>query len=150
MALTPKQERFAELVVSGHSYSESYRIAYDCQNSKPETINRKAVEVAQNNKVAQRIKELRASVMKDIAWSRRIAVERLVAINEAAVKYLTEAEDGILHRNASAAFFSSLDRLNGMLGTDERPSRGMLAIPGITDEMEQWEKDIMEPLTEWD
>ena len=40
--LTPKQEKFAQEVASGKSQAQAYRIAYDADNMKAETINSKA------------------------------------------------------------------------------------------------------------
>jgi DNA-binding transcriptional MocR family regulator len=39
--------------------SEAYRRAYDASRMKPETVNRKAVELIQNGKVAARVEALR-------------------------------------------------------------------------------------------
>jgi len=59
--LTEKQEAFC-IAYCGEAKgnaSEAYRMAYDAENMKPETIHRKAKEVMANGKIAARIKELR-------------------------------------------------------------------------------------------
>jgi len=56
--LTSKQEAFCvEYVKNGGNASAAYRHAYDCENSKDSTINRKALEVLENGKVTARIQE---------------------------------------------------------------------------------------------
>jgi len=64
--LTEKQERFC-IAYCGEAKgnaSEAYRIAYDCENMKPESIHREAKEVVDNPKIASRIKELREPAVK--------------------------------------------------------------------------------------
>jgi phage terminase small subunit len=57
--LTPKQDKFARIYVETSNASEAYRQAYDVgENTKPETVWRKACEVLANGKVAARVIEL--------------------------------------------------------------------------------------------
>lgn len=58
MALTQKQEAFAQAYMQAGSASEAYRMAYDASKSKPESVHRLAYGVLENVKVASRIKEL--------------------------------------------------------------------------------------------
>lgn len=67
--LTPKQRKFAELVVDGMSLADAYRNAYDCERMKPESIRRSAVEVMTNLSVSAAIER--------IAAGRKRAVEAL-------------------------------------------------------------------------
>lgn len=62
MALTPKQEAFCLAYLETGNASEAYRRAYDCTNSKPESVNRLAKAQLDNVKIASRIEELRAPV----------------------------------------------------------------------------------------
>jgi len=62
MALTPKQEAFCLAYLETGNASEAYRRAYDCKNSKPESVNRLAKAQLDNVKIASRIEELRAPV----------------------------------------------------------------------------------------
>lgn len=57
--LTPKQEAFCQAYIETGNASEAYRTAYDCEKSKPTTVNRKAKELIDNGKIAARIDELR-------------------------------------------------------------------------------------------
>lgn len=56
--LTPKQETFCQEYIKCGNASEAYRIAYDCKNMKPETINVKACELLKNGNIMVRVQEL--------------------------------------------------------------------------------------------
>lgn len=75
--LTPKQERFALEYFKTGNASKAYRIAYDCQNMAPETINRKALEVLENGMIAARIERLRAKAEAKGMRSKEEALEML-------------------------------------------------------------------------
>ena len=62
MALTIKQEKFAQLVVELGDNSKAYRGAYDASRMKPETVHRSAKELTDNPKVSARIDELRSEL----------------------------------------------------------------------------------------
>jgi hypothetical protein len=64
MSLTPKQERFAQLVAEGFNLSDAYRQAYDATKMKPESVNREAKAVMDNPKIASRVNELREPVIQ--------------------------------------------------------------------------------------
>ena len=59
--LTPKQEAFALAYVETGNASEAYRRSYNAEKMKPETVNRNAKALMDNNKVATRVQELRAA-----------------------------------------------------------------------------------------
>lgn len=59
--LTPKQELFAQGIVSGLSQSDAYRKAYPSSLEwKPETVHECASKLAANHKVSTRVSELQA------------------------------------------------------------------------------------------
>lgn len=58
--LTPKQENFCIEYIETGNASEAYRQAYDAENMKPETINRNAKALLDNNKIATRVEGLQA------------------------------------------------------------------------------------------
>ena len=62
--LTPKQEAFCLAYLETGNASEAYRRAYDAENMKPESINRKAKDVIDNVKIAARIEALRKPALK--------------------------------------------------------------------------------------
>ena len=53
--LTLKQEKFCLVFVETGNASEAYRQAYETENMKPETINRNAKALMDDNKIATRI-----------------------------------------------------------------------------------------------
>lgn len=63
--LTPKQERFCLEVAKGKNYSEAYRMAYNAERMRPESINRMACELMKNLKITSRIEEIQKQVISD-------------------------------------------------------------------------------------
>ena len=74
MALTIKQEKFAQLVVELGDKSKAYRGAYNAERMKPETVHKRSGELMANGAVAGRIAELRAEAAK----AHRCTVESLL------------------------------------------------------------------------
>ena len=64
MALTIKQEKFANLYIELGNASEAYRQSYNCEKMKPESVNIKAFELLNNGKITLRIEELRNELAK--------------------------------------------------------------------------------------
>lgn len=62
--LTEKQEKFCKALIETGNQSEAYRRAYNTENMKPESVNRKAVEMVQKVAIAARLDELRKRVAK--------------------------------------------------------------------------------------
>lgn len=80
MALTIKQEKFAQLVVELGDKSKAYRGAYDAERMKPETVHKRSGELIANGAVAGRIDQLRAEAAK----AHRCTVESLLIKLDAA------------------------------------------------------------------
>ena len=65
MALTPKQEAFAQAIVTGVNQSDAYRAAYKVRpKTKPESVNQNASRIMANVNVMSRVAELRLPVAK--------------------------------------------------------------------------------------
>ena len=63
--LTVKQEAFCQsFVENGGNASDAYRVSYNVENMKAESIHRKAKELMDNGKIAARIAELRSAILK--------------------------------------------------------------------------------------
>lgn len=73
--LTIKQENFCLAYVETGNASEAYRRSYPDQECSPNTINRHAHSMLQNDKILARIDELRSSVME----RHKITVDDLLA-----------------------------------------------------------------------
>lgn len=56
--LTPKQEKFCLKYIETGNASEAYRQAYNCENMQPQTINKNANVLLQNNQIATRVSEI--------------------------------------------------------------------------------------------
>lgn len=76
MALTPKQEKFAQEVASGKTQADAYRAAYS-NNMKPETIIQAASRMMANSNVNARVDELKKELAEKQLWTREMSVEVL-------------------------------------------------------------------------
>ena len=85
MALTSQQEKFAQLVASGKTQADSYRGAYNVgENTKPETIQKRASELMSNGAVKGRVEELRKPIIDDIGITLKSHLERLQELSKGA------------------------------------------------------------------
>lgn len=84
MGLTAKQEKFCQGVVKGLSYSDAYREAYNADNMKPETINRKAKELIDNGNITARLKELRSKIEEELIYSAKESFNKLKELQDKA------------------------------------------------------------------
>lgn len=82
MGLTPKQEKFCQLIVEGKSQAEAYRQAFDVKKSKPETVWENASRLMADSKVSARIDELRAEVTKEIKFTIQDALKEFEEAQE--------------------------------------------------------------------
>lgn len=85
MPLTPKQEVFAQAVVSGMSQTEAYRSAYKVRpNTKPESVNVAASKLMSDAKVTQRVAELRLPVAQKAQITLESHLEDLMTLRDKA------------------------------------------------------------------
>ena len=89
--LTMKQEKFCQkyIELDGNA-SDAYRSSYNCENMKPETINRKAHALLKNGKIGARIKELQAKIEK----KHEVTIDSLILELEEARKHSLKDEKG--------------------------------------------------------
>ena len=65
--LTPKQEAFAQAIVSGMNQSDAYRAAYKVRpGTKPETVNQAASRIMADSNIAARVTALRQPVIEAV------------------------------------------------------------------------------------
>ena len=62
--LTVKQEKFCKSYIETGNASEAYRQSYDCTKMKGASINRNAVALLDNTKIATRIGEIQLQLQK--------------------------------------------------------------------------------------
>ncbi len=85
--LTPKQERFVlEYGRCGGEASKAYRIAYDAQGMKPETVHKRASELLQHGEVAGRLAAIRAKVEAKTNYTVEQHLARLAELSAASAK----------------------------------------------------------------
>lgn len=79
MALTPKQERFAQCVADGMSQADAYRAAFNVSpDSKIQTAIKRASELMLNGDIAGRVAELREKLTEKALWTREMSVQALL------------------------------------------------------------------------
>lgn len=82
MALTPKQERFCQGIVSGLNQSDAYRAAYNCENMGGPTINNNAHVMMQDNDIATRIEQLRLPIAERVGRTLEQHIARMLQLGE--------------------------------------------------------------------
>lgn len=88
--LTAKQEEFAKNIVKGMNQADAYRSAYPNQRMSDKTLWVKASELANNDKVVVRIKELRdkaatpaiMSAQKRLEWLTEAITSEEVSVGD--------------------------------------------------------------------
>lgn len=88
MTLTIKQEAFCQAYIETGNASEAYRTAYAADKMKPETVNRNAKSLLDNNKIATRVAELHG----EIKQRHNVTVDSLIAELEEARQAALTAE----------------------------------------------------------
>ncbi len=87
MALTPKQEAFAQAIVTGVNQSDAYRAAYKVRpGTKAESVNVAASKLMSDAKVTQRVAELRESVAKKAQITLESHLDDLMRLRNMAAK----------------------------------------------------------------
>lgn len=80
MALTAKQEAFAQAVAGGMTQADAYRSAYDAREMLDKTIIEEASRVASDRNVAARVKDLKEAIAIAAIWTRLDSVQELAEI----------------------------------------------------------------------
>ena len=78
--LTENQMNFILGVQAGKSYSDAYRAAYSCTNSKPETIWANASRLAADNKVRAWLGYLKSEQITEAAYTKEQHLKDLAAV----------------------------------------------------------------------
>ena len=87
MALTPKQEAFAQAIVTGVNQSDAYRAAYKVKpGTKPESVNQNASRIMANVNVMSRVAELREQVAKKAQITLESHLDDLMRLRNMAAK----------------------------------------------------------------
>lgn len=84
MALTSKQEKFCQGIVSGLNQSDAYRSAYNCDGMGDPTINNNAYVMMQDSDIAMRIEALRLPIAERIGMGLESYLKEMIALKESA------------------------------------------------------------------
>ena len=84
MSLTTKQEIFVQRLIEGNSQREAYKFAYDAENMKDETIDKRASELFSKGEIKGRYEELLNEHKQKALYTREEAVNDLIWIKEKA------------------------------------------------------------------
>lgn len=110
--LTPKQENFCLKYHETGNASEAYRLCYNAKKMKPETINRNAKALLDNNKIATRLKELQEVVVE----KHNVTVGSILAeLEEARIIALTYDDNGKAQPSAAVSASMGKAKLAGLL-----------------------------------
>ena len=125
-ALTPKQERFVELVLAGANQTDAYRQAYDCKRMADKSIFVNACKLRANAKVAQRLALIQHKATEVLKLDRAWVLERLmrnasICLGETKIKLMLRARDGKVvevdaHRPNPEAANKALELLGKEIG----------------------------------
>ena len=88
--LTDKQYKFVEGKAKGLSNAEAYRQAYNSKSTKPESIWRRAAEVASNSKVTAWLEYLRQEATSKLLDETHYTLEAHMAELDAVLKLAVE------------------------------------------------------------
>lgn len=99
MALTSKQEAFAQAIADGLNQSDAYRKAYNADGMKPDVVNVKASQLMANGKVTVRVDELKSKLEAKALWTREMSVQALMGVIQSTDKG-TEIVSAVKELNA--------------------------------------------------
>lgn len=128
MALTSKQENFAQCVASGMSQADAYRSAFDVKpTTKPESVQVSASQLMSNPNISLRVRELKEQVAEKALWTRLDSVKAL----ERAIQ-IAEAKESATGLVAAIKELNSMHGFNEAVKMDIKSSDGsMTPAPAI-------------------
>ena len=122
--LTAKQEAFAQGIADGLGQADAYRMAYDAEGMKDESIYPQASKLIKNPKIATRVAELKSQVADKQLWTREMSVKGLMSAYRIA-----------LEAKSSTGMTGAVKELNIMHGYNEPTKHSVeLKFKPITDE----------------
>ena len=122
--LTAKQEAFCQGIADGLGQADAYRMAYDADGMKDESVYPQASKLMKNPKIATRVAELKAQVADKQLWTREMSVKGLMSAYRIALEAKT-----------STGMTAAVKELNIMHGYNEPTKHSVeLKFKPITDE----------------
>lgn len=123
---------FCVEVVKQNTYSDAYRIAYDCSNSTPKTVNERASTLMADSKIVARVEEIKKKVEQKELYTIGESVKRdkaLIERYEGALDTLenidsstkeVEVAERLIRHIGSSAYNSAQERLSKQHGFFEK------------------------------
>lgn len=136
MALTPKQEKFAQGIASGLSQADAYRASYDCDNSSDGCIYTEASLLMDNPNISQRIEHLQKPIAERVGRTLEQHIARL--------EELARGAEGVEQFSAAMKGEENIGKVLGYYVNKTEVS-GSLTLEQMTDE--DLDKKIAEKLT---
>lgn len=141
--LTPKQEEYCRnRALKRMSQRQAYLAAYPNFKGKPETADRNAFQLEQDNKISARIKELSDAetnnIMQETAWTRQKAFSELQWLISKAKEEIENK--GEISSPAVSAVINSVKELNTIYAVAEKDEGGgvlediLSAVRGISND----------------
>lgn len=131
--LTIKQNNFCQQYVLTGNASEAYRLSYNAENMKTETIHRKATELMANGKVAARIHELQRQAQVNFEITLDNQVSRYMQLLAAAG---TEIEEPRHRIDSMRHILARLDKICGLEeNTDNRNAGNFIIVMDGKDQL---------------
>ena len=100
MSLTTKQELFIQGLIKGYSQREAYKMAYEADNMKNESIDVKASNLFKQDKIRLRYEELIKEYKENALWNRSKAEEKLLWLLDKSQESIQET--GLKQANSNA------------------------------------------------
>ena len=85
MALTSKQEKFCQGIVSGLNQSDAYRAAYSCDGMLDATVNNEAYKTIQLPDISARIEHLRRPIAERVGMDLESYLKEMIALKYGAL-----------------------------------------------------------------
>ena len=104
MALTAKQEAFAQAVAGGMTQADAYRASYDCENSNEKTVHDEASDLMRHPEIAPRVKSLKEAIAIEAIWTRLDSVQTLADIAKDTEARANEKVSAIKELNSMHGF----------------------------------------------
>ncbi len=124
--LTVKQINFCQNYVLTGNASEAYRIAYDAENMKMETIHRKATELMTHGLVSARIHELQKQVRVNYEITQDSQISRYLQLLDSAN---TDIQNPHHRVNTMNRILARLDKICGLESpVADKPENGGITI----------------------
>lgn len=82
--LTSKENLFCELIAKGQSQTQAYKTAYECKNSKQETIKNNAYKLMNKENIKNRLAELKQIQEQECKYTKEQSYKKLCEMQEKA------------------------------------------------------------------